>query len=476
MRALAWGVALLVGSVAGAAQRPAPPGKAGPPAAKAPAKLCPKCRKPFAAAVSFCTADGARLYPPPALPPGVRAEPRAGQVALTWGAVTPGSSVVVERRGGDPKEAFKVLGQVAEGTGGFVDPTVRPDTPYHYRVQVVNPVGRTPHSAPLLVRTAPLAPQPPSGLEARAGENQRVELKWAAGAGPPVTEYRLERQAPGGQFTEIARAQPATLAFTDSGLAPETVYRYRVLAVNGGGTSGYSNEALVTTLPPPPGAPQHLTALPLCVKAIRLDWAEFAADETELQVQRRTAGADFQTVATLAPNSNTYVDFAVNNQAVYTYRVRARGAGGVGAFSSEVAVTTATAPDALPEWEPNQPELRSQVFPNAVEFGPTGGTRLEMLFEYGAYKAKITRRTWRYFLPDGTPAAPRGGPLAMNLELPGGEPYRWKDSTGMDAAAYRFAVGKGADTLLLRHYFEGVREDGQKLYWSNSLTIKLKPQ
>ena len=48
-------------------------------------------------------------------------------------------------------------------------------------------------------------------------------------------------------FTTIASLPAGSTAYTDSGLRASTTYRYRVLAWNDAGVSGYSNIATVKT-------------------------------------------------------------------------------------------------------------------------------------------------------------------------------------------------------------------------------------
>ena len=90
---------------------------------------------------------------------------------------------------------------------------------------------------------------PPTGLAASASGATTVHVTWSAGA--DVDEYILER-APGaaGTFAEIARPSGAATSYDDTGLAPSTAYRYRLAAVRGNTTSGFSTAVSITTQAP----------------------------------------------------------------------------------------------------------------------------------------------------------------------------------------------------------------------------------
>lgn len=113
---------------------------------------------------------------------------------------------------------------------------------------------RTPTTAPptaTATRTAtpvpPAVPAPPSGLTATAISRSRIDLAWTDASGNE-TGFRIERARNGSAFALIATTGPNTTAYSDtSGLQPNKLYSYRVLAFNGAGSSAWSNTASATT-------------------------------------------------------------------------------------------------------------------------------------------------------------------------------------------------------------------------------------
>jgi hypothetical protein len=82
-------------------------------------------------------------------------------------------------------------------------------------------------------------------LTATATSTSTVLVTWAPSSG--ATQYELERSTNiAAGFVRIATVNGTS--FTDSGLAPNTTYLYRVRAINSGGASGYSPIDHATTI------------------------------------------------------------------------------------------------------------------------------------------------------------------------------------------------------------------------------------
>ncbi len=99
------------------------------------------------------------------------------------------------------------------------------------------------------------APTAPGNLTATAATENEINLSWTAATdNVAVSEYRVERQDPGGSFVQIGTSTGTT--FTSDGLAADTTYSYRVRAVDPAGNVGpYSLTATATTFSPDTEAP-----------------------------------------------------------------------------------------------------------------------------------------------------------------------------------------------------------------------------
>jgi hypothetical protein len=100
----------------------------------------------------------------------------------------------------------------------------------------------------------PIAP-PLLSLTATATD-RTAEIVWAAAAESKSDGYHVERSTAGGMFerrTQSILAPATSMRFVDDGLAAETEYSYRVLAVSAGVESSVG-EVSVRTLPPSSGS------------------------------------------------------------------------------------------------------------------------------------------------------------------------------------------------------------------------------
>src|SRR5437899_3954696 len=95
-----------------------------------------------------------------------------------------------------------------------------------------------------------LPPQPPTGLTATAVSPSQINLSWTAPAnngGSQITGYKIERSVSGGAFSVlVANTGSTATTYSNTGLATNTSYTYRVSAINGIGTSSPSSTASAT--------------------------------------------------------------------------------------------------------------------------------------------------------------------------------------------------------------------------------------
>lgn len=93
----------------------------------------------------------------------------------------------------------------------------------------------------------PVPPSAPTQLTATTASGSEIDLAWTDNA-DNEDGFTIER-SPGGQntWTEIATIEADVTTHSDTGLATDTTYDYRVRAFNTGGTSTWSNTASATT-------------------------------------------------------------------------------------------------------------------------------------------------------------------------------------------------------------------------------------
>jgi fibronectin type 3 domain-containing protein len=92
-------------------------------------------------------------------------------------------------------------------------------------------------------------PAAPSNLTAAGITTSQVNLAWTNNANNEAG-FKIQRATDGVNFTQVAMVGTSTFTYTDSGLAGDTVYFYRVLATNAAGDSAPSAVVTGTTLLP----------------------------------------------------------------------------------------------------------------------------------------------------------------------------------------------------------------------------------
>ena len=93
----------------------------------------------------------------------------------------------------------------------------------------------------------------PSDLSATAISSNQINLLWTDNA-INATGYGIERSLDGSNFVQVATASANATNYSDTGLAPNTHFYYRIRSLGTDGNSDYSDIALATTklgMPPP---------------------------------------------------------------------------------------------------------------------------------------------------------------------------------------------------------------------------------
>ncbi|MBN1950885.1 MAG: hypothetical protein JW801_06750 [Bacteroidales bacterium] len=109
-----------------------------------------------------------------------------------------------------------------------------------------------------------------------------------------------------------------------------------------------------------PEAPTGLTVLERSFDFIYLVWTDNSETEDNFIIERHTEGNEFAEYATVAANSSYYIDYTVEPNTRYYYRVYAVNADGSSEYSNEVDTSTYD----LPNRPPDSPTYLSGYFDN----------------------------------------------------------------------------------------------------------------
>jgi hypothetical protein len=182
-------------------------------------------------------------------------------------------------------------------------------------------------------------PAVPTGLTATSTAPTSVSLSWTD-ASSNETGFSVERSTTTGTgFSVLTTTAANATSYTDATATEGTNYFYRIQSTNVGGSSVYTSEATVTTLP---NAPTSLTATAASATSITLNWTDASSKETGYDIERSlTSGSGFSVVGTAAANAVTYTDASLTTGTTYYYRLKSK-VGTVGSVYSSVVSAVAS--------------------------------------------------------------------------------------------------------------------------------------
>lgn len=167
-------------------------------------------------------------------------------ISLTWANTDAAATgISVERRvaGTEAWTGLVILGPTATS---YTD-SGSPVTAYEYRVAALNANGRSPYLTATVTTPAPPLPGAPASLTATATFWDSVELAWPDLVTGELA-WQIERREGSGPWTVLQDDLAAnTTTYTDTSVAPQATYTYRVAAVSAYGLGAYATSLAVTT-------------------------------------------------------------------------------------------------------------------------------------------------------------------------------------------------------------------------------------
>ena len=270
------------------------------------------------------------------------------QINLAWADSSSNEDgFKIERKTG-AAGTYAQIGTVGANVTTYSNTGLSENTQYFYRVRAHNAGGHSAYTNQANATTPIKTPKAPGNLTATAMSNSQINLAWSDSSNNE-TGFKLERKTgSGGTYAEVALLGANVTTYSNTGLAANATYYYRVRAYNGGGNSTYSNAANAKTLPNKPKAPGNLSAGAVSTTRINLAWKDSSNNETGFKIERKIgSGGTYAQIGTTAQNVVSYADSGLISGTEYFYRVRAYNTGGNSNYSNQASATTApTAPPA----------------------------------------------------------------------------------------------------------------------------------
>lgn len=268
----------------------------------------------------------------------------SAQINLAWACAAPNEDGFKIYRSTDGTN-FAQVATAAINATTYSNTGLIGNTKYYYRVYSYNTAGNGAVSNTASDTTAPQAPSALTAVSQGSGPTtwDKVNLSWTDNANSEVG-FKIERSPDNVTFTQIATNAASATTYSDSGLAAQHSYWYRVRSYNANGNSVYSNVATVTT----PNAPPVLTAIGDKSVAPNATLAFTAAASDPNKVVTTTTFATFEGTAdgtmeqmfNKPANSSTTLGF-IDTTATNYSMVRTAGmpAGGGGTHAVKVGWT-----------------------------------------------------------------------------------------------------------------------------------------
>ena len=306
------------------------------------------------------------------------------QASLSWSAPSDGGSAITDYtiQYSTDNSSWSTF---ADGTSTSTSATVTgltKNTVYYFRVAAVNAIGTGSYSTSAST-TVLGVPDAPTSLSAASNANNQASLSWSAPAnngGSAITDYVIQYSTDGTTFSTFADGTSTSTSVTVTGLSSNTLYYFRVAAVNAIGTSSYSSSASTTVLPNPPGQVTNLATASPTTSQMTLSWTapnNGGSAITDYTVQYSTDGNTFSTFADGTSTSTSVTVTGLSSNTLYYFRVAAVNAIGTGSYSS--SATGITVPD--------PPTALTTASPTATSLGlswtaPSGSQTTDYIIQY----------------------------------------------------------------------------------------------
>jgi titin len=284
------------------------------------------------------TASATTLVSPPAAPSALTAAAvSSSQINLAWtdNASNEDGFKLERQAAGDT--IFTEIASLSANVTSYSNTGLNANTIYSYRVRAHRSGNSFSDYSNVASDTTLLnLPAAPSGLTAAAVSTSRINLAWTDNS-DNEDGFKIERKTnAGGTYAEIAVAGAGASAFSDTGLAANTWYFYRVQAFNASGNSPYSNEASDTTLAITPTPPNNLAATAVSTTQIDLSWADNSNNEDGFKIERKTGvNGTYAEIANVGAGVTAFSNSGLGVSTRYFYRVRAFNSGGHSAYSND---------------------------------------------------------------------------------------------------------------------------------------------
>ncbi len=234
--------------------------------------------------------------------------------------------------------SLSISGNLAADTTYYLQNALASNTSYSIYVEAYNVVGSSFSQNAVRYTLA----EAPSNLSFVTVSSFSANLSWTATAN---TQYRIDRSPDGSSWTGLSTSAPSASSYSDTSVAPETTYYYRLAAINGETviTGYFSNVLSTVTLPGPPAMPAGFTATAQGISSITWTWSDVTSETS----YRLRFSSDTTLAANLSANVTVYTQSSLGKNTSQSLYLEAVNVNGTSATASVSRFTFADVPGAL---------------------------------------------------------------------------------------------------------------------------------
>jgi len=327
------------------------------------------------------------------------------QVTLGWGDRTASETGFEIWRCANPPCTPTLLTTVGSNVTSHADASACYGTPYMYQVMAMNSAAPWYSTIVSLVSpVTPSSPATPESLTLTQLNESTVRLDWND-PNSDESGYRVERCSGDGawcgsddaRFTVSYPLAANSITYTNTALAPNSTYTYRVRAyktADCGWSLASGTQSVTATVP----APSGLALQALSSTAIKLTWSNTTITETGFAVERCSGAgcSDFSLLtasSSISAHGTTFTDSSACSGISYTYRIKSKNAslGWESGYSTPATLATPHPSLSYPNLlsDPNF-EDAATGWPAAPAGGFTSGASIDTaLFSNGGKSLKV---------------------------------------------------------------------------------------
>ena len=321
------------------------------------------------------------------------------QVALSWTApASNGGTSITDYVIQYSSNSGSTWTTFADGTSTSTSATITgltSNTSYIFKVAAVNSIGTgsySSNSASVLVR--PTTPGVPTGLAASSTVNNQATLSWTAPAdngGVAITHYIVQYSINNSSFTTFSDGTSTSTSATITGLTGNTIYYFKVSAVNSIGSGSLTSSVSTTIRPTTPGIPTGLVNGTQTTSSVPLSWTAPNANDdngiSDYVIYYSTNGSTYSLFSDGTSSATSATVTGLNSNTLYYFKVAASNSITTGSNSSSIQVITV----------PNPPTALTTSSPTTSSLAlswtaPSGSQTTDYLVQYS-----INNSSWTTF-------------------------------------------------------------------------------